>query len=125
VSVLLDTHVLLWAASEPQKLRQPARDALRNAATKVVVSAASIWEIAIKRSIGKLTAPDDLLDVLNRMSLTYLPIDMKHAWAVQDLPPLHGDPFDRLLVTQAKMENLTLMTRDKRLGDYGIAVWIV
>lgn len=125
MSLLLDTHVLLWAASEPQKLHLPARDALRKAATKAVVSAASIWEIGIKRTIGKLTAPDDLLDVLDQMSLTYLPINMEHASAVQDLPPLHGDPFDRLLVSQAKIENLTLMTRDKRLGDYGIAVWIV
>jgi PIN domain nuclease of toxin-antitoxin system len=125
VNLLLDTHVLLWAASDVAKLSSTARNALRTAATKAVVSAASVWEIAIKRATGKLDAPDNLFDVLDRMSLTFLPVEAKHAWAVQDLPPLHSDPFDRLLVTQAKMEDLTLMTRDKRLADYGVAVWIV
>lgn len=125
MNLLLDTHVLLWAASDAAKLPTAARDVLRNSATKAVVSAASIWEIAIKRAIGKLDAPENLFDVLGQMSLTFLPIEAKHAWAVQTLPPVHGDPFDRLLVTQAKIENLTLMTRDKRLADYGVAVWIV
>lgn len=125
MKLLIDTHILLWAVADAAKLSEAARQALKTTSNEVFVSAASIWEIAIKRAVGKLKAPDGIMDALALMSIRLLPIEARHAWAVQDLPRLHGDPFDRLLVTQAKLEDLTLMTRDKKLADYGVAVWIV
>lgn len=86
----------------------------------MLVSAASIWEISIKRSIGKLTAPTDLLDVLSRSGFASLPISAEHAVVAGDLPLHHRDPFDRMHVAQARVDRLRLITHDPRLGDYDV-----
>lgn len=120
--LLLDTHVLLWALAEPQKLKPETRKMIGDGANEVYVSAASAWEIEIKRALGKLRAPDDLEAQLAAARLEELPVRIQHAAALRLLPPLHGDPFDRLLIAQARVEQLTLVTQDKRLRSYEIAL---
>jgi len=121
VSVLLDTHVLLWWLEDDKRLSLPARDAIL-AAEEVRVSAASVWEIAIKRALGRLDVPADYLDYVEQTSFRPLPITFQHADLAGALPRHHDDPFDRMLVAQARIEGLTLVTADRRLGDYGIAL---
>jgi PIN domain nuclease of toxin-antitoxin system len=120
VRLLLDTHALLWAVSDPDELTERARDVLRDGRNNVLVSAASVWEIAIKRALGKLTAPDDLGPVLAAASFSPLPISLEHASLAGSLPPHHRDPFDRMLIAQAQLESLTIVTRDARFARYGV-----
>ncbi len=116
--ILLDTHLLLWAVSEPKKLPPRARRWIDEA--EVFVSAASIWEVSIKTALGKLTAdPAQLLAELEPAGFQLLPVTGEHAAAVALLPPLHSDPFDRMLVSQAKTEPLILLTNDSALRGYG------
>lgn len=122
MNLLLDTHVLLWAFTDDARLRGRARDAIVDGANPVFVSAVTAWEIAIKKALGKLEAPDDFLEELARHRFTPLYISCEHALAVEGLPPIHTDPFDRLLVAQAQLERLTLVTRDRRLGEYGVPI---
>jgi PIN domain nuclease of toxin-antitoxin system len=124
VRLLLDTHALLWAVSDPDALTERARDAIRDGRNEVLVSAASVWEIAIKRAMGKLTAPDDLGQVLTAASFGPLPISLEHASLAGSLPPHHRDPFDRLLIAQARLESLTIVTRDARFASYGVQLLI-
>ena len=81
-----------------------------------------MWEIAIKKALNKLEAPEDLKEMIVDSGFELMPIDYEHAWQVKDLPPHHRDPFDRLLVTQAKVERLTLVTRDSWLNAYNISI---
>jgi PIN domain nuclease of toxin-antitoxin system len=116
--LLLDTHVLLWALARPAKLPAGFRRELDDA--DVFVSAASIWEVAIKSSIGKIDAsPTEILDVVAATGFELLPITGEHAAHVASLPSLHKDPFDRLLVAQAQLEPLVLVTNDIALRGYG------
>jgi PIN domain nuclease of toxin-antitoxin system len=116
--ILVDTHLLLWAVSEPKKLPTQARRRIEEA--EVFVSAASIWEVSIKTALGKLAAdPTELLAELEPAGFRLLPVTGEHAAAVALLPPLHSDPFDRMLVAQAKTEPLILLTNDSVLGGYG------
>lgn len=119
---LLDTHVLLWLLTSPLQLEQSLRATLADPVAEVLVSAASVWEIAIKRALGRLSAPDDLLEVIAQAGFTPLPITPEHAWAAGHLPPHHADPFDRILVAQTESEGLTLVTRDPLLQQYGVAI---
>lgn len=118
---LLDTQLLLWAAAEPQRLSASARALFDDADNVLVFSAASIWEIAIKSSLGRADFSIDPR-VFRRALLDNgyheLPIDGAHAAAVIDLPPLHRDPFDRLLVAQSRMEGITLLTADEQVARY-------
>ena len=117
--LLLDTHVLLWwLAAEP--LDDDARAAIANRRAIVLVSAASAWEISIKRSLGKLEAPDDLEAQLRRHRFGPLPITVGDGLRAGALPDLHADPFDRMLVAQALNDDLTIVTRDERIGAYGV-----
>lgn len=118
--LLLDTHVLLWWLADDPTLSPAARKAIARAEAEVAVSAASAWEISIKRELGKLRAPDDLELQLTRHSFQALPITITHALLAASLPRHHDDPFDRMLVAQARLEGMTLVTRDPRLGLYGI-----
>lgn len=118
--VLLDTHVLLWVLSGDDRLSAAAREVLVDGATEVRVSAVSAWEITIKRAIGKLDAPDDLPAQLEANRFDPLDVTIDHALAVGQLPPLHRDPFDRLLVAQARGEGLALMTADAQIGRYDV-----
>lgn len=117
-SLLLDTHALLWSIGAPDKLSPRAKEAIVDGANVVYVSAASVWEIAIKRASGKLRAPDDLLDQIFEPGFLELPITAVHAERAGTLPPLHRDPFDRMLVAQASCERLTIVTTDARLAAY-------
>jgi PIN domain nuclease of toxin-antitoxin system len=120
VRLLLDTHALLWAVSDPDALTERTRDAIRDGRNDVLVSAASVWEIAIRRALGRLTAPDDLGDVLTSARFGPLPISLEHANLAGSLPPHHRDPFDRMLIAQARLESLTIVTRDARFALYGV-----
>lgn len=118
---LLDTHVLLWSLAAPERLEAPAREAIQDSRHVVFVSAASVWELAIKPALGKLTMPDDLEDQLRLNRFDVLDITLGHARAVEQLPPHHRDPFDRMLVAQAQTESLTLITRDPQVQQYGVS----
>ncbi len=118
---LLDTHALLWALAAPERLKPEARAAIADSRSTVFVSAASVWEMAIKAALGKLSAPDDLQDQLRLNRFDELDIRLGHAQAVEHLPPLHRDPFDRMLVVQAQVEGLRLVTRDPLVQQYDVA----
>ncbi len=123
--LLLDTHVLLWWLLTPEKLRPDARAAIATPGAEVFVSAASVWEAAIQRAMGKLDSPVDLDAQVPREGFRALPITLAHGNAVAALPSFdtHRDPFDRLLVAQARAEGLVLVTRDAHLVRYGVAVF--
>ena len=118
--LLLDTHVLLWWLDDPSLIAADARELIADPRRPVFVSAAAAWEITIKRQLGKLEAPDDLEDVLKRERFQHLPIAIRHAVAVAELPPIHADPFDRIQVAQARLEGLTIITRDGRIPRYDV-----
>jgi PIN domain nuclease of toxin-antitoxin system len=119
VRLLLDTHIVLWSLSDDAKLRPEVRAAMTEAEA-LFVSAVSIWEIAVKRALGKLRAPQDLAEVLLRTGVRPLSVTWAHAAAVAELPPHHGDPFDRLLIAQAKGEGLTMVTEDRSFAPYDV-----
>ena len=121
--LLLDTHVLLWWLADDQTLGAGTRSTIAAADNLVFVSAASAWEISIKRSLGKLDAPSDLIAQLERNRFEPLSITVDHAYAAGALPHHHEDPFDRILVAQALAEELTLVTRDPRLDAYGVTAF--
>ena len=121
MSVLLDTHVLLWAVGAPSRLSDEVRSLIEDPAKEVVFSAASLWEIAIKSGLGRRdfnVDPRVLRRGLLENDYTELPVSGTHAMAVDLLPPIHKDPLDRMLIAQAQIEGLTLLTADKTLGLY-------
>jgi PIN domain nuclease of toxin-antitoxin system len=120
--LLLDTHALLWSVGDTNRLSATAREVLSAGVAPAYVSAASLWEIAIKRAAGKLEAPDDLLEQVAAANFGELGITFKHAMLAGALPPHHRDPFDRMLVAQAQSENMTLVTRDPRIVAYDVPV---
>ncbi len=125
MNLLLDTHVLLWAASEPQRLSAKARTLLLDSANQLVFSAASLWEISIKSSLDRTGFKVDarrLWRMLLVNGYRELPITSEHIVAVNELPTLHKDPFDRILVAQARVEGLLLLTSDKIMAKYGEGV---
>jgi PIN domain nuclease of toxin-antitoxin system len=121
VRLLLDTHALLWWLAD-EGLNTQAREAIADPANLVVVSAASAWEISIKKALGKLAAPDDLEQQLQTGGFAPLPISIAHGIAAGRLPRHHEDPFDRMLIAQALAEGLTIVTHDKRFEDYGVTL---
>jgi PIN domain nuclease of toxin-antitoxin system len=124
LNILLDTHLLLWALLQPTKLKSRARALIEQ--NEVFVSSASIWEISIKSSLGKLEAdPRIVLEALEPAGLRKLSISAEHAAKLFELPPHHRDPFDRLLLAQALCEPLTLLTDDDVLGQYGAYVTVI
>lgn len=118
--LLLDTHALLWSLGDPDRLDAEARGAIQDAQNDVLVSAASVWEMAIKSALGKLSTPDDLLAQLRLNRFDALDVTLHHAQAVEDLPMLHRDPFDRMLVAQARSDGLRLVTRDPLVQQYDV-----
>lgn len=121
--ILLDTHLLLWALSAPSKLSAGARKRIQ--AAEVFVSAASIWEISIKSGLGKLQvdAPE-VVAAVRPAGFSFLPITAEHAAHIAQLPLIHKDPFDRMLVAQAATEPMILLTNDEMLSTYGSFVQI-
>ena len=124
MNLLLDTHVLLWWLDDPELLSADARRAIATGTNGVYVSAAAAWEIAIKKTLGRLEAPDDLERVMAEERFLPLAIGVAHALAVSSLPPIHQDPFDRIQVAQAQLENLTLVTRDAIIPRYDVPVLV-
>lgn len=122
--LLLDTHLLLWALAAPSKLSATARKQIEDA--DVYASAASIWEISIKSALGKLDAdPAEILAAVEPAGFSMLPITEMHAANVAELPPVHKDPFDRMLVAQALCEPMILYTNDEVMGPYGSFITVV
>jgi PIN domain nuclease of toxin-antitoxin system len=122
VELLLDTHAFLWWLGDDPKLGVNARAAIADAANAVYVSAASAWEIAVKRATGRLEAPGDIRAWIADNSFAELPIAVGHAIASAELPRHHADPFDRLLVAQAMIESLVLVAHDGEISRYGTAM---
>ena len=120
MNLLLDTHILLWWLADDPGLSEKQRSAIADPANVVYVSAASAWEIAIKKALGKLIAPSDLGAALIASELEQLPITVTHAEAVGELPPHHRDPFDRMLIAQAGVEDLTVVTGDPMFAQYEV-----
>ena len=118
--LLLDTHVLLWWLQDDPTLDCGAREVINDSRSWVAVSAASAWEISIKQAIGKLETRRDLFATLGENNLIELPISVSHALRAGALPRHHGDPFDRILIAQAELEGLTIVTRDPRFAPYGV-----
>lgn len=125
MNLLLDTHLLLWAASEPKRLSAKARTLLLDSANHLVFSSASLWEISIKNGLDRADFHVDtrrLWRMLLVSGYRELPVTSEHTVAVNELPSLHKDPFDRLLIAQARVEGLTLLTVDKAVAKYGDGV---
>ena len=120
--LLLDTHVLLWWLADDPTLGAEARAGISTPDSTVFVSAATVWEISIKRALGKLDAPADLLRQVEVSRFEPLSVTVFHAQAAESLPRHHDDPFDRMLVAQAITEGLTLLTRDPRMDHYGVGI---
>lgn len=120
--LLLDTHALIWAATDASRLSTTASAAIAEPAHDVHVSAVSGWEIAIKRSRGRLRFPDVTAAMLATLGMDELPVTLRHAEELATLPDHHRDPFDRMLVAQARADRLTIVSRDPRLADYEVAL---
>lgn len=120
MTLLLDTHALLWWLADDPTLSGEARRAIADAGSAIFVSAATVWEIAIKQNLGKLDAPTNLEALLELYRFDPLPITIAHAYAAGFLPHHHSDPFGRMLVAQATAEGLTIVTRDARIAQYGV-----
>jgi PIN domain nuclease of toxin-antitoxin system len=121
--LLLDTHILLWWLGDHPRLSSSARKVITEAEF-VYVSAVSAWELAIKAAIGKLKAPDDLEAQMEANRFLPLPITVGHAIAAGKLPRHHADPFDRMLVAQASVESLTLLTSDEQMTPYNVQIML-
>ncbi len=119
--LLLDTNVLIWWL-EGDRLSPEVVERLEATGTNTAVSAATLWEIEIKRTLGKLDAPDDVLDQVTASGFGQLPITAAHAVGAGRLPRHHDDPFDRMLIAQALAEQRTIVTRDRRFEQYGVAI---
>jgi PIN domain nuclease of toxin-antitoxin system len=118
---LVDTNIVLWAWHEPHRVPRRHLDLLATDA-EFHVSVATIWEICIKVAIGKLDTVDNVSEALVSTGYRILPIKIEHAEGVRHLPLHHGDPFDRLLIVQAQLEKLTMITSDHRFGTYDLAM---
>ncbi|ASK27436.1 PIN domain nuclease [Neisseria chenwenguii] len=120
--ILLDTHVVLWWVLDDGKLGKNARKLIENPNNLIFVSAASIWELSIKLNKGLLKLPEEFFDVIGQEDFENLPIDFFHAKQAGQLPAIHQDPFDRMLIAQTQAEGLELMTVDGYIPQYGIRV---
>ena len=124
MNLLLDTHVALWFFNDPARVRETAYDAIEDGDNLVHLSAASVWESAIKEATGRLTVPEPLESAASAAGFVELPVTWGHARAAAALPLVHTDPFDRMLVAQAAAENLVLVTRDPRVAAYPVATML-
>lgn len=126
MKLLLDTHVWLWMLGEPERLSAAGRRLVASTEHELFFSAVSAWEIAVKYGLGKLTLPGPPVEIvpdrMRRTGVTPLAVLHRHALHVADLPPVHRDPFDRLLVAQAQLEELTILTADRVFGRYDVRV---
>lgn len=121
-NLLIDTHVLLWWLADDDRLSPDVSSRISKGGNSIIVSPATAWEIEIKRAMGKLDCPDDLEQQIAASAFAILPITLRHATVAGRLPLHHKDPFDRLLIAQAQVEGLTILTADERIGAYDIDV---
>lgn len=126
--ILLDTHCWIWCLEAPERLSRGAQDLIADQGNQVFLSAASSWEMAIKHAAGKLRLPEAperyVPSRLEALAMSVLPVELPHTLRVASLPPLHGDPFDRLLVAQAQIERLSLLTADPEILRYDVeTIW--
>ena len=122
MKLLLDTYALLWWLDNHRALPASAFAEIKDGRNLIFVSAASAWEISIKRALGKLKAPIDFEEALKASRFLQLPITVQHALVAGDLPRHHDDPFDRMLIAQARVEGLTIVSHDSRMGQYGVRI---
>lgn len=122
MKLLLDTHVVLWLGDATAVIPAGVREAVGVADGEILLSAVVIWEVAIKSALGKLKAPDDFPRRVTEYGFVPLPVAAEHAWGVRALPPRHGDPFDRLLIAQARAEGATLVSADAVMRRYDVPV---
>jgi PIN domain nuclease of toxin-antitoxin system len=122
VRLLLDTHALIWWLEGGTRLREEARAAIRSRVNAVRVSSVSAIEISIKVAKGKLDAPGDLVVQMANHGFMALPVTIEHGIAMLGFPANHGDPFDRLLIAQARCEGLTIVTRDRAFAAYDVPI---
>jgi PIN domain nuclease of toxin-antitoxin system len=128
MKVLLDTHAFLWLITDEDRLSENARQTFLNTENSLFFSAASLWEICIKTSLGKISLKDGWFQTIKEEmainTIQWLPIEMTHCAEVTELPFHHRDPFDRMLIAQAIVEEMKLLSRDSRLSDYAIElIW--
>lgn len=117
---LLDTHVLLWWLTTPDKINKKSRNIIKDKSNTVFISSASFWEMAIKKSIGRLTLPHNLIESIAVEGFRTLPIMPEESLGVADLPMIHADPFDRMLIIQAKLHDLIIITHDIKFAEYPV-----
>jgi PIN domain nuclease of toxin-antitoxin system len=120
VPYLLDTHALIWWLANDATLSLDAKTIITNPHNVIFVSAASTWEIAIKKSLSKLDSPDDLVEQIQANQFKSLPIDLEETLIIETLPTYHQDPFDRILIAQAQLFDLTIITRDRKFEFYDV-----
>ena len=120
--ILIDTHIFLWWDRQLRRLSQPLRAAITDEANDIFVSAATVWEIAIKRAIGKLSFDRPIVAAVPALGFEILPVVGAHAEHAGGLPPHHNDPFDRLIIAQAHLEGMVLGTQDRLMRPYGVAM---
>ena len=122
MNLLLDTHVLLWWLDDNPALPRAGRKAIANPDNLIILSSVVIWEIRIKQALGKLEITPDFFQVLKNQGFEFLSITSEHAYAVGDLPMHHRDPFDRMIIAQAKLEGLSVVTHDAAFKNYTVPI---
>lgn len=120
--ILLDTHVLLWWTENPKLLSKQALETIKDIDNQIFVSHVTAWEFHIKQTLGKLSLPASYEDMMLRAGFSQLPITLSHINMLKSLPLIHNDPFDRLLIGQALVENLTIITRDVDMMKYHVSI---
>ncbi len=125
--LLLDTHIFFWLNTEPTKLSKNVVDALETTSNDLVLSVVSVWEIQIKSQIGKMSLPAPLAEIvktnINRNKLEILPVKLEHIFGLETMPSHHKDPFDRLIIAQANVEDLTVVTNDAIFTSYSVKLF--
>lgn len=122
MNYLLDTCVFIWAMSDPNQLSKKIKNIIEDCSSNIYISSVTPWEMSIKKSIGKLNCPDNIEEVIKLNDFKELPITFKHTSELKKLPPHHNDPFDRMLISQARIENLTILTNDEKILAYEVKV---
>lgn len=120
MSYLLDTHTFIWWIEDNVNLSYQSKQIISNPNNLIFISAVNTWEITIKKSLGKLSVPGNLEEIIYQCGFDILPITIKHTLSIENLDKYHDDPFDRLLISQAMIENLTIITRDEKIIKYKV-----
>lgn len=118
--ILIDSHILLWIFADPNKLKNKHIDLIENPAVDVIVSNASLWELHIKASLGKLTIPENFFQEMKSNLISILPVHSPHLKTLLHLPFHHGDPFDRMIISQALSENIPIISYDQTFTGYPV-----